>query len=743
MIMSVFANHDAIHMNHGVSDESVLYTHSYLIPPLNQLENDVLKSDPDILTCVQSNRSHSPSQQIYDMLDSTVLSDNPTQTITNSSCKSQISLKSSSCDTSNANLNVDIKPSFIYTDHPQIINQSFLTDLHNHTDIRTVTSDTNLNLCPIADPINSTHLQEFVYNTPQKFPHMLPPDTHQHTVYPDNVVSKPFTSLLASGSSNETSTSYLPQVTKVETNSLTVSQAPKLLFVDPNKTKPESRECFLEQIPSELASQSSSATSVNTTNLNPICVICGDKASGKHYGVISCEGCKGFFKRTVRKQLVYVCRESGQCPVDRRKRTRCQHCRFEQCLAKGMKKEAVQEERHRQPSSNPVPSVPKPPKSEKKGPGRRSAFSNKSADSVVTDQHPNINHDSPPSISTTVTATDCVQSNQVKSESSTTCIQSNDVLLSDETDLPNLTLRCLLSAELSMDPKLAVSERGEAIYEDIPGDDDTGLHPLTIICQSIEQQLPRIVNWARQLPVFSSAYLSFDDQFCLIKAAWPELVLISSAYHSTVIRDGLLLSIGRHLGREVAKSHGLGPLVDRILHELVARFRDLSLQRTELALLRAIILFNPDANGLSSRHRVEAVREQLYSALHSYCTTNQPQDTSRFTKLLLRLPPLRSIAYKCLEHLVFVKLAAEDPTSCRLINLVEHGVWPIQEKSFELATLPSDSASTDSVPSQITMVPTPQYIQHQDDNSLPTSSHTDLSYTHTLPNFHTVQNYPF
>lgn len=93
--------------------------------------------------------------------------------------------------------------------------------------------------------------------------------------------------------------------------------------------------------------------------------------------------------------------------------------------------------------------------------------------------------------------------------------------------------------------------------------------------------------------------------------------------------------------------------------------------------------------------------------------------------------------------MVFVKLAAEDPTSCRLINLVEHGVWPIQEKSFELATLPSDSASTDSVPSQITMVPTPQYIQHQDDNSLPTSSHTDLSYTHTLPNFHTVQNYPF
>lgn len=53
-----------------------------------------------------------------------------------------------------------------------------------------------------------------------------------------------------------------------------------------------------------------------------MCSICGDRASGKHYGVYSCEGCKGFFKRTVRKELTYQCREDRNCIVDKRQRNR-------------------------------------------------------------------------------------------------------------------------------------------------------------------------------------------------------------------------------------------------------------------------------------------------------------------------------------------------------------------------------------------------------------------------------------
>ena len=63
------------------------------------------------------------------------------------------------------------------------------------------------------------------------------------------------------------------------------------------------------------------------------------RLAGKHYGVYSCEGCKGFFKRTIRKDLTYSCRDNKDCTVDKRQRNRCQYCRYQKCLAMGMKRE--------------------------------------------------------------------------------------------------------------------------------------------------------------------------------------------------------------------------------------------------------------------------------------------------------------------------------------------------------------------------------------------------------------------
>lgn len=72
-----------------------------------------------------------------------------------------------------------------------------------------------------------------------------------------------------------------------------------------------------------------------------LCVICNDRATGKHYGAESCDGCKGFFRRSVRKSHVYICRFQKNCPVDKDKRNQCRYCRLKKCFKAGMRQEGI------------------------------------------------------------------------------------------------------------------------------------------------------------------------------------------------------------------------------------------------------------------------------------------------------------------------------------------------------------------------------------------------------------------
>ncbi|XP_060101180.1 nuclear receptor subfamily 2 group C member 1 isoform X2 [Heteronotia binoei] len=89
----------------------------------------------------------------------------------------------------------------------------------------------------------------------------------------------------------------------------------------------------------------SSSTEQTLNKAFDLCVVCGDKASGRHYGAVTCEGCKGFFKRSIRKNLVYSCRGAKDCVINKHHRNRCQYCRLQRCIAFGMKQDSVQCER--------------------------------------------------------------------------------------------------------------------------------------------------------------------------------------------------------------------------------------------------------------------------------------------------------------------------------------------------------------------------------------------------------------
>ncbi|XP_045470767.1 retinoic acid receptor RXR-alpha-B isoform X2 [Harmonia axyridis] len=307
-----------------------------------------------------------------------------------------------------------------------------------------------------------------------------------------------------------------------------------------------------------------------------LCSICGDRASGKHYGVYSCEGCKGFFKRTVRKDLTYACREEKNCIIDKRQRNRCQYCRYQKCLLMGMKREAVQEER------------------------QRTKEKEKEREREI-----------------------------VVEEVDTTYLHLQ----------ADMTLERLLEAEKRME------------LNDLP---DSLENAMTNMMQATNAQLSQLIEWVKMIPHFTS--LPVCDQVLLLRSGWNELLIATFSHKSLQIQDGVLLANGLTINKQSANSVGIGNIYDRVLLEIIHKMREMRIDRAELACLKAIILLNHDVRGLQSVPEVTVLREKVYSLLEEYNRATHPNEAGRFSKLLLRLPSLRSVGLKCTEPLFFFKV---------------------------------------------------------------------------------------
>ncbi|XP_050791406.1 nuclear receptor subfamily 2 group C member 1 isoform X4 [Gopherus flavomarginatus] len=367
-----------------------------------------------------------------------------------------------------------------------------------------------------------------------------------------------------------------------------------------------------------------------------LCVVCGDKASGRHYGAVTCEGCKGFFKRSIRKNLVYSCRGAKDCVINKHHRNRCQYCRLQRCIAFGMKQDSVQCERKpievsREKSSNCAASTEK-------------IYIRKDLRSPLA-ATPTFVTDSETARSTGLLESGMfVNIHQSGIKSEPTVLMTQDKVEACQGDLSTLANVVTSLANLSKSKDMSQSSAELSMIESL-SNGDTSLSEL------------------HQEEQASSDVTRQDNSISLVKACWNELFTLGLAQCSQVMNVATILTaFVNHLHGSLQQdklSTDRGKLVmEHIfkLQEFCNSMVKLCLDGYEYAYLKAIVLFSPDHPGLENVIQIEKFQEKAYMEFQDYVTKAYPDDTYRLSRLLLRLPALRLMSATITEELFFAGL---------------------------------------------------------------------------------------
>eukprot|EP00096_Caligus_rogercresseyi_P003889 TRINITY_DN1771_c0_g1_i4.p1 TRINITY_DN1771_c0_g1~~TRINITY_DN1771_c0_g1_i4.p1 ORF type:complete len:469 (-),score=148.58 TRINITY_DN1771_c0_g1_i4:737-2143(-) len=347
--------------------------------------------------------------------------------------------------------------------------------------------------------------------------------------------------------------------------------------------------------------------------INSPCPVCGDKISGFHYGIFSCESCKGFFKRTVQNKKNYVCLRGSQCPITISTRKKCPACRFEKCLGIGMKLEAIREDRTR---------------------GGRSTY-----------------HCSPPS-STYPTAP-----NPLLCSTNSTTIPT--ITNKSGEEIPGL-LREIMSVEHLWFWRGAGESKGsEAVRS--PAQCQSPVQTLALL---VDKSLNKLVLWCKSLPLFKNILV--DDQITLLINAWCELLVFSSCYKSLDSPGAIRLSSEKSITLESAKSLGIHEFIEKML-KFSDSLRRLKVDAVEYVALKVILLLTADSSGLKELEQVRESQELVVQALQAYTSSQYPSMPSKFGELLLRVPELQQVCQVSRDMLRPSEGSGETSPGCNLL----------------------------------------------------------------------------
>ncbi|KFM78132.1 Nuclear hormone receptor FTZ-F1 beta, partial [Stegodyphus mimosarum] len=374
------------------------------------------------------------------------------------------------------------------------------------------------------------------------------------------------------------------------------------------------------------------------------CPICGDRISGFHYGIFSCESCKGFFKRTVQNKKNYVCLRGANCHVSISTRKKCPACRFNKCLRMGMKLEAIREDRTRGGRSTYQCSYTLP------------------ATSLGDDRVP---FTGDISISPSSLPSDCHTKQDISSSRSSK--ESAGANSPDEQNQPIVPplIHDILSVEHLWHYTDRDSSRSsnQAPNKMPDGDQDF----LSNLCNIADNRLYKIVKWCKSLPLFRE--IGMDDQIALLINSWCELLLLSCCYRSMSTPNEIRISHEKSVTVSQAQAMGLSPVIERMIN-LTEHLRRLQVDQYEYVSLKVIILLTSDAHGLKEPDKVRACQKEVLEALQNYTGSHYPHHPSKFGELLLRLPELERACQVGKDSLTTKQKAGDMPSFNLLMELL-------------------------------------------------------------------------
>ncbi|XP_017758275.1 PREDICTED: nuclear hormone receptor FTZ-F1 beta [Eufriesea mexicana] len=418
--------------------------------------------------------------------------------------------------------------------------------------------------------------------------------------------------------------------------------------------------------------------------INSPCPICGDKISGFHYGIFSCESCKGFFKRTVQNRKNYVCLRGAGCPVTVATRKKCPACRFDKCLNMGMKLEAIREDRTRGGRSTYQCTYTLP-----------ASLVGSSASSMTNDKLNTGGNCSPAPTGNEHYYTARHHSNhshkmQVVPQllqdimdvehlwhyndndrmtgiqaGGTNTIRNNDTMLlgvgsgggSGTGNETGSGVECSSNGtsgngnssnrrderSCSNVPTVSNEQRAAAISSSSQINNTNGnptQHPdfLSNLCNIADHRLYKIVKWCKSLPLFKN--ISIDDQICLLINSWCELLLFSCCFRSMSTPGEIRVSLGKSITLEQARQLGLATCIERML-AFTNNLRRLRVDQYEYVAMKVIVLLTSDTSELKEPEKVRASQEKALQALQQYTIARYPEMPAKFGELLLRIPDLQ------------------------------------------------------------------------------------------------------